>query len=43
VDETIYQPIPYKEPTQEFKVLYFGTFIPLHGTNTIVEAAKILR
>jgi len=41
-DETIYQSIPYKEPTQEFKVLYFGTFIPLHGTDTIVEAAKIL-
>lgn len=41
-DETIYQPIPYKEPTQEFKVMYFGTFVPLHGTNTIVEAAKIL-
>jgi len=42
VDETIYQPLPYKEPTQKFKVLYFGTFIPLHGTDTIVEAAKIV-
>jgi len=30
------------EETNHFKVLYFGQFIPLHGANYIVEAAKIL-
>jgi glycosyltransferase involved in cell wall biosynthesis len=29
-------------PTGEFLVLQFGTFIPLHGLDTIVRAAKLL-
>ena len=41
-DESVFRPIPYKEPKQEFKVLFWGSFIPLHGLATIIEAAKIL-
>ena len=32
----------FKKPTNSFAVLYFGTFIPHHGVDTIIEAAKIL-
>ena len=41
-DESVFRPIPYKEPNQEFKVLFFGSFHPIHGISSIIEATKIL-
>ena len=41
-DESSFQPIPYKQPKQEFKILFWGSFIPHHGISTIIEAARIL-
>jgi len=32
----------FKEPQQSFVVLYIGSFIPHHGTDIIIKAAKIL-
>ena len=41
-DETKFLPMPLKEQTKEFVVTFFGSFLPAHGTETIIEAAKIL-
>jgi len=41
-DERKFPPLPTKIPTNEFRVLYFGTFIPFHGVEVIIESAKIL-
>lgn len=42
-DELIFVPLPFKEPKKEFVVLFFGSYIPLHGVETIVKSAEILR
>lgn len=41
-DESEFFPCPIKTPTNEFKILFFGKFIPLHGVETIVNSAKLL-
>lgn len=41
-DETIFRPLPIKQRNEIFNVSFIGTYIPLHGINVIVEAAKIL-
>jgi len=41
-DETLFKPITLKEQRDCFNVLFFGTFAILHGTDTIIQAAKIL-
>ena len=41
-DESKFPACPLKEPQDTFVVFYHGTFIPHHGTDTIIEAAKIL-
>jgi len=41
-DESKFPSHPYKENGNEFVILYFGTFIPLHGVEVIIKAAKIL-
>lgn len=41
-DEKKFPPLPRKEPSDVFNVLYFGTFIPFHGVEIIVESARIL-
>jgi len=41
-DETMFKPITLKEQGDCFNVLFFGTFSLLHGTDTIIKAAKIL-
>jgi len=42
VDETNFLPLPFKEKEKFFNVLFFGGFVPAHGTFTIIESAKIL-
>ena len=41
-DKTKFPACPFKEFDEKFIVLYWGTFIPLHGVEVIVQAAKIL-
>jgi glycosyltransferase involved in cell wall biosynthesis len=40
-DDTIFQPQPEAEP-EPGRVLFYGSFVPLHGLPTIVEAAALL-
>ena len=42
-DESLFFPYPNNQNQNKFIVLYFGTFIPLHGVETIVKAAVILQ
>jgi glycosyltransferase involved in cell wall biosynthesis len=41
-DESLFKPQPEKKDEAKFIVLFFGSFIPLHGLETVVDAAKIL-
>jgi glycosyltransferase involved in cell wall biosynthesis len=43
-DDRIYRPLPHP-PARDglFRVLYFGTFIPNHSVETIVQAAGLLK
>lgn len=44
VDDRIYSPRPHLHPPDDyFRVLYYGTFIPLHGVETILTAAALLQ
>lgn len=44
VDDRIYYPRPHLQPpTNYFRVLYYGTFIPLHGVETMLKAAALLQ
>jgi glycosyltransferase involved in cell wall biosynthesis len=44
VDDRLYYPRPELQPPDgRFRVLYYGTFIPLHSVETIVHAASELR
>ncbi|MEW5987948.1 MAG: glycosyltransferase family 4 protein [Chloroflexota bacterium] len=44
VDDRIYYPRPHLQPPAgRFRVLYYGTFIPLHGVEVIIRAAAELR
>lgn len=44
VDDRIFYPRTHlKPPSDFFRVLYYGTFIPLHGVETIIRAAAKLR
>ena len=45
-DETVFKPQPAGSELQAsnsklFKVLYHGAYLPLHGTEVIVEAARM--
>jgi glycosyltransferase involved in cell wall biosynthesis len=41
-DDVVFQPCP--EPSVgPFRVAFFGSYLPLHGVDTILEAARILR
>jgi len=42
-DESIFIKRPFKESENEFNVLFFSSFIPLHGIRTIVESAILLK
>ena len=44
VNDRIYYPRPDKHPPNDyFRVIYYGTFIPLHGVETMIRAAAELR
>lgn len=43
VDDRVYHPRPQVQPPGDvFRVIYYGTFIPLHGVETIIRAAAAL-
>lgn len=43
-DDRVYYPIPTRTSSNgEFKVVYYGTYVPLHGVEHIVAAAGLLR
>jgi len=43
-DESLFQSLPQKyQINGKFVVLFFGTFIPLHGVETMVKSAIILK
>jgi len=41
-DDEIFYPVEVEKNDNNFIVLFYGTYIPLHGIEYIVEAAKIL-
>ncbi|MEH6589922.1 MAG: glycosyltransferase [Halioglobus sp.] len=43
IDEVVWQPLPILPCSDSFRVLFWGTFIPLHGVDTIIRAAKLLQ
>jgi len=42
-DEDLFTPSPLPSGGEVCNVLFYGTYLPLHGIDTIVEAAAILR
>jgi len=42
-DDRIFRPIPSDRNDGLFRVLYYGSFIPNHGVEYIIEAARLLR
>jgi len=42
-DDRFYEPLPAPARDNRFHVVYYGSFIPLHGVDVIVEAANQLR
>lgn len=43
LDEAIWVETAYPSIMDEFRVVFWGTFIPLHGISAIIEAAHILQ
>ncbi len=41
-NEDIFHPLP-KTPGDEFRVLYYSSYMPLHGVNTVIRAAELLQ
>lgn len=43
-DDLVFRPVePHRRDDGLFRVLYYGTFIPNHGVETIIEAARLLQ
>ncbi len=42
-DESLFQPTTIEESNEKFTVLFFGSFIPLHGIDTITKTAILLK
>jgi glycosyltransferase involved in cell wall biosynthesis len=42
IDESIWRPRPLPPPGSEFRVALWATFIPLHGVEVVIRAAKLL-
>jgi len=43
IDEAVWHPAPGLPLEDVFSVLFWGTFIPLHGVETIIKAARLLQ
>ena len=41
-DESIFYPGPETSSSEECKILWYGTFLPLHGSSTILDAMALL-
>lgn len=41
-DDRLYKPSPVMKSKKKFAVLFFGSFLPLHGADLIIRAAKII-
>lgn len=41
-DDDLYKPVALSKKEKQFMVLFFGSFLPLHGADLIVQAAKII-
>ncbi len=42
-DERLFRPAPERAPGSPLDVLFYGSFIPLHGAPTMIEAARLYR
>lgn len=42
-DDDFFQLLPEAQTQEMFRVLFFGTYVPLHGVDTVLEAAGHLR
>jgi len=42
-DDELFRPLPPPVASPVFRVLFFGTYVPLHGVETVVDAAVHLR
>ncbi len=42
-DDEVFRPLPLPAASAVFRVLFFGTYVPLHGVDTVVAAAACLR
>ena len=42
-EQAVFPRSPVKAPANTLRVLFYGQFIPLHGLDTIVEAAALIR
>lgn len=41
-DDSIFVPVPRSQRSDNFRVLYIGNYVPLHGVSVILEAARLL-
>jgi glycosyltransferase involved in cell wall biosynthesis len=41
-DDALFQPLPEPSPAP-FRVAFYGSYLPLHGVETIIAAARLLR
>jgi glycosyltransferase involved in cell wall biosynthesis len=42
-DDEFFQPLPRVQTPGVFRVLFFGTYVPLHGVETVLAAAGVLK
>ncbi len=42
-DDRVFQPLPARQPDGTLRAIYYGTFIPNHRVNHIIEAACLLK
>ena len=42
-NEELFNPQPFRQYTAPTRVLYYSTYLPLHGVETVVRAAALLR
>lgn len=42
-DDEVFRPLPPPAAAPVFRVLFFGTYVPLHGVETVLAAASCLR